>query len=404
MLNKAMKLMDQRDNMINEAYEVLRVLDAKDVTEVQPVTNITINKGKIVAVEITKEIVKEVQITNEEELNRVYDENARHIRRINELTEETIALENEIAFKDGQMISLNKQVKELEDKVAELQAALNAKKLTKVKTMQDELKDYKEELDKEADAVEYNDAVLNKLKADLAKAKELVNKQTAPNMKSAYEKKIAKLEKQIEERINELANDKDTIEIHVADKHSKALYGTVTIDNKVYNFRATANHAMPIVYGAMNMEIINKVKNMIENNNKMMNRSFYFCTAEENEFDNVIYDFDNNAVIWRTHEGHFKGYNDTYIFAWDGKADAPMRKLFKNALLDKKSLWKPMTKTATGSTAMEAEGKRLMALCEKLFDKNATEYTNEIVVNTNDTVANTKDEEIDPLEGAYDME
>ena len=404
MLNKAMKLMDQRDNMINEAYEVLRVLDAKDVTEVQPVTNITINKGKIVAVEITKEIVKEVQITNEEELNRVYDENARHIRRINELTEETIALENEIAFKDGQMISLNKQVKELEDKVAELQAALNAKKLTKVKTMQDELKDYKEELDKEADAVEYNDAVLNKLKADLAKAKELVNKQTAPNMKSAYEKKIAKLEKQIEERINELANDKDTIEIHVADKHSKALYGTATIDNKVYNFRATANHAMPIVYGAMNMEIINKVKNMIENNNKMMNRSFYFCTAEENEFDNVIYDFDNNAVIWRTHEGHFKGYNDTYIFAWDGKADAPMRKLFKNALLDKKSLWKPMTKTATGSTAMEAEGKRLMALCEKLFDKNATEYTNEIVVNTNDTVANTKDEEIDPLEGAYDME
>ena len=404
MLNKAMKLMDQRDNMINEAYEVLRVLDAKDVTEVQPVTNITINKGKIVAVEITKEIVKEVQITNEEELNRVYDENARHIRRINELTEETIALENEIAFKDGQMISLNKQVKELEDKVAELQAALNAKKLTKVKPMQDELKDYKEELDKEADAVEYNDAVLNKLKADLAKAKELVNKQTAPNMKSAYEKKIAKLEKQIEERINELANDKDTIEIHVADKHSKALYGTVTIDNKVYNFRATANHAMPIVYGAMNMEIINKVKNMIENNNKMMNRSFYFCTAEENEFDNVIYDFDNNAVIWRTHEGHFKGYNDTYIFAWDGKADAPMRKLFKNALLDKKSLWKPMTKTATGSTAMEAEGKRLMALCEKLFDKNATEYTNEIVVNTNDTVANTKDEEIDPLEGAYDME
>mgnify|MGYP006337268923 CR=1 FL=1 len=70
-INQAQKLMDQRRIMIAEATEILAILGAtqEEMQHKEQVINITINKGQIVAVETTKEIVKEV--SNEEELNRL---------------------------------------------------------------------------------------------------------------------------------------------------------------------------------------------------------------------------------------------------------------------------------------------------------------------------------------------
>ena len=84
MLNKATKLMDQRNNMIKEAYQVLNVLGV-DVTQ-QVINQIIINKGKIVKVEVTNE-------------------------------DEIIKLENEITFKDGQIFGLNNRIKQLEEEI-----------------------------------------------------------------------------------------------------------------------------------------------------------------------------------------------------------------------------------------------------------------------------------------------
>ena len=61
MLNKARKLMEQRQVMISEAKEVLAVLGA-EIDSVTEITNqIVINKGRIVEVEVTKEIIKETK-------------------------------------------------------------------------------------------------------------------------------------------------------------------------------------------------------------------------------------------------------------------------------------------------------------------------------------------------------
>ena len=99
MLNKATKLMDQRNNMIKEAYQVLNVLGV-DVTQ-QVINQIIINKGKIVKVEVTNE-------------------------------DEIIKLENEITFKDGQIFGLNNRIKQLEEEIEALKAQMITTKVEEV--------------------------------------------------------------------------------------------------------------------------------------------------------------------------------------------------------------------------------------------------------------------------------
>ena len=127
MLNKATKLMDQRNNMIKEAYQVLNVLGV-DVAQ-QVINQITINKGKIVKVEVA----------NNEELDRLCKENDRHMRRINELYV-TIddyqlrmnCLEDEIHFRDEQILGYQNQIKQLEEEVKTLKAQMITTKVEEV--------------------------------------------------------------------------------------------------------------------------------------------------------------------------------------------------------------------------------------------------------------------------------
>ena len=403
MLNKANKIMEQRIAMINEAREVLLVLGAE---EAPVVTNsVVINKGKIVEIQT----VKEVKVTNNEELDRLRKENDKHMRIINELYA-TIddyqlrmnCLEDEIHFRDGQILGYQNQIKQLEDKIAELQGALNAKKLVKkVKPMEEILKEeFKQQqaINEEQQTINEEDEVLKQLYAQLQMLNE---KMENARYKDKVQFAINKITKQIEERKQQLMTETDTINIQVTDTYHHDLQGTVTIDEKEYFFKATNTHHMPIVYGAMNMDIIDKAKHLINTRVKAMNIPFSFA-PQGTEFDEVVYDFERGIVVWKTIEGQFKGYTNDYIFAWDTKHNVPMRKLFKNALEDKKTLYKPMN-GSNGSKKQKEEGIRIMTLIHDIFD---AQETNEIVVNTQEeNVNNTNEEAVsDALFGVDDME
>ena len=83
MLNKAQKLMNQRNEMINEAKQVLATLKATEdeMMYKAPMTNITINKGKIIEVEVTND---ELQIA----YDKLAEDFANRCERIEELKDE----------------------------------------------------------------------------------------------------------------------------------------------------------------------------------------------------------------------------------------------------------------------------------------------------------------------------
>ena len=391
MLNKATKLMDQRNNMIKEAYQVLNVLGV-DVAQ-QVINQITINKGKIVKVEVT----------NNEELDRLCKENDRHMRRINELYV-TIddyqlrmnCLEDEIHFRDEQILGYQNQIKQLEEEVKTLKAQMITTKVEEVIDVKEPeiIIDEPEEL-----TYDENDEVLQNLYVKLKQGQMTLEK-CKPMLKAKVQKSIELLEKQIAERIEELKNNKDTLTMEVADTMHHDVQGEITINDKTYLYKATNNHYMPIVYGAMSQDILDKAKEMINKRVKTMNIPFNFA-PQVTEFDEVVYDFERQIVVWKTTEGQYKGYTNEYIFVWDTKHAVPMRKLFKNALNDKRTLYKPMN-GANGSKKQKEEGQRILSLIDDIFGRE----TNEIVVNTNENVNNNTNEEdvSDALFGVDDME
>ena len=393
MLNKAPKLVnkqaeertvmaDKAKSVIRDAQDALKVLGFEVVSEdeifqetketIQP---IVINKGHIVEVQT----IKEVHVTNDEELNRLYDENARHIRRIEELTEESIQLENEITFKDGQIIGLNKQVKELEDKVAELQSALNAKKLTKVKTMQDELKDYKEELDKEADAMEAKpeQPKRNPLLDKIKKAKDWTIEEA---IESAKEDIVRKTEEKEAAKAKlpeySLEYNEKTFDKSIESRTMFGIYGTITIDKASYKFEATNNHHMPIVYGCYDEEVIRIAKEII------MNEVERFTFMNEREIGAPSYAHINDVefplVVWRLTDDKgnvtYHGYGSTkqydYVLTWDKKKyNYVGRKLVKNLFTDQTNAWKKL--------ANESHANKFRAVCKEIWPEDFTNDDND---------------------------
>jgi hypothetical protein len=410
--NKAMKTMEQlRKTQETIASEIARLTEMKkdidsalavygvevtnEIVYEQPQTIININKGKIV----------EVQVTNEEELNRLYEENARHIRRINELAaenekliDETIELENQIAFKDGQITGLQRRIKELETKEA---------KATKVKAMQDELKEYKEQITKDNERLEaYVQNVVNKqptndLKDKLAKIKAVQERQEKINNMTPDEiheylkpsDKAVERAEQVKREKQELIDKYELTYKAVNYKENMetvyCVFGTIKLAGKTFSYKATNLHDNPIVFGCMDMNLIRETRDVLT---KLM--SFGFATTEKEGYDNVVYDFANDIVIWKTHDNQYKGYTSQYVFVWDGITSTPCRKALKSALNNKVAM-KPMT-TATTSEKQFELGQRIIALCKEHFDKHE-EFTNEVVVNTNDELDldDITDEEID---------
>ena len=371
MLNKATKIMSQRndykDELVNElntlGFEVStldNLIPTNTVEETKEQPAIIINKGHIVEVQTIKEVV----INN---------------------TDEIIALENEIAFKDGQILGLNKQIKELEDKVAELQSALNAKKLTKVKSMQDELKDYKEEL-KGGDAVETKSEQPKKKTRDMSFMKKLEQNKPQPfTLESALEKAIEVEEKKTEEK--ELAKaqfpnynfeyETVTFDKDIDARTNFGIRGTITFDDASYKFEATNNHHMPIVWGCMDEAVIRLAKDIIMHEVER----FSFMNDMENNAANYshINDAVNPLVVWRLTDENgrvkYHGYDKTRALTWEMTKfnNYVGRKMISNIFEDEKvtgrALWKKLSNKQLSD--------KFMAVCKELWPEDFTNDDND---------------------------
>ena len=357
--------MDQRKAMIAEAREVLAVLGAEDA--VVPMSQVTINKGKIV------EVTKEVVIDN---------------------TDEIITLENEIAFKDGQIIGFKRQIKELEDKVAELQSVLDAKKLTKVKPIQEELKEYKQELNKESDAMaqpKKTNSKLNGLKS----------------MKNNFSLKAANEELKDKEEIKLEANEiKINWKQDVFDEKVNSfscmmmgVHGDITINDKSYKFTARREYSLPIVY-SFDEEVVRIAKEEI-------NKIDRFKLATERTTNDINSKYANDKEypikVWRLTEdnGHvtYHGFtkdkaNKLVALTWApdkmDKKNCVGRALVSNLFTDKEN-WKSLRDN-------KVLADKFMAVCSDIWPEDFTkelEDTNEIVVDfTNDPTAGCDDLDI----------
>lgn len=382
MLNKATKLInkqaeertvmaDKAKAVIKDAQDALKVLGFEEASldeifqetkeTIQP---IVINKGHIVEVQT----IKEVYVANDKELNRLYDENARHIRRINELTEESIQLENEISFKDGQIMGLNKQVKELEDKVAELQSALNAKKLTK-----------EDKTNKGGGAVSSNpeQPKRNPLLDKIKKAKDWTIEEA---IESAKEDIVRKTEEKEAAKAKlpeySLEYNERTFDKSIESRTMFGIYGTITIDKASYPFEATNNHHMPIVYGCYDEEVIRIAKDIIVNEVER----FTFMNEREVGAADYRYAKDETypVVVWRLTDDKgnvtYHGYSCTkqysYILTWDkAKFNYVGRKLVKNAFSDAPNMWKKLTN--------EQLADKFRAVCASIWPEDFTNDDND---------------------------
>ena len=414
-----MKLMETRKAMIEEAHKVLNVLGAEDIVNVATEENvivpqITINKGQIVAVTDPRD---------QEEIDNLYKEIGRHIGRINQLAVENDELKESLNFKELLLNEFRDNMDEkiqtihtLEKQLADAQARIN--ELTNTAREEEPVMEQQT-----VETYDKNDAVL---KALYEKLELLESKLPKTKLKEVTQKHIDKTKEEIAARIEELKNCTDSIvTMTVTDQHDHCVEGTVKVNDKEYLYRASSRHHNPLVFGAMDTNIITKVKDMIINRTKAMNIGFSF-NFSDSEFDEVVYRTEDNIVVWRTIEGQYKGYTDKYIFVWDGKAAVPMRKLMKNALNDKKTLYKPMN-GSNGSKAQKIEGERIMTLIKDIFaddfapvtnddnkeytndnsnvvtNDDVIEDTNEIVVDTNDNNA-VEESDAEGLWGVDDME
>ncbi len=425
MLNKATKLINKQSEertvmadevraVIRNAQDALKVLGFEEASldeifqetkeTIQP---IVINKGHIVEVQT----IKEVYVTNDEELAELKDtieemqlkidcqeEELNYYReKESEYDADVEGMEDEIRFRDGQILALNKQVKELEDKIAELQSALNAKKLTK-----------ENKTNKGGDAVnaQPDKPKRNPLLDQIKKAKdwtieEAVNSAKEDMARKAEEKEATKAKlPEYSLEYNERTFDKS-----IESRTMFGIYGTITIDKASYKFEATNNHHMPIVYGCYDEEVIRIAKEII------MNEVERFTFMNERERGAANYAHINDAefplVVWRLTDDKgnvtYHGYGSTkqydYVLTWDKKKyNYVGRKLVKNLFTDQTNAWKKL--------ANESHANKFRAVCKEIWpedftnddndpeptkDKKATQSTKEQHQHTNEQHQSTKE-------------
>ena len=225
--------------------------------------------------------------------------------------------------------------------MAELQSTLNAKKLTKVKSMQDELKDYKEEL-------KGGDAVKKCNKLDLLKKVKESEKRKEENMKKDLVKEALKAAEEEAQRKAEekeaakaqmpkytIAHEIVTFNKDIVSSTDFGVQGKIALETEEYAFEATNNHHMPIVYGCMSEETVRLVKQIITNEvdrfnfmNELESGAANFTHAQDEEFP---------LVVWRLTDDkgnvNYHAYTDKYVLIWNNnKFKVPARKMLKYAL------------------------------------------------------------------------
>lgn len=404
--NRAMQFMNERRNMIEEAneqirdgFETLAILKAteEEMMYQAPKTNITINKGKIIEVEVTNE-----------ELQKAYDQLAADYANRCERIEE---LKDELEIKNALIENLRAQLRAAEQN----QRVIYVERDEEVENTEEEtaVADDELEISKGGDAmssfINIPDEFMNN-----KRIKELLKYYT-DKLNEVTEDKIVfgkpfTIEQQKRIIINK-ANDelgkamsqctqsdshKLTVDEIVRANGVTALFGKITLGGKEYAFKYDATFELPVVYGCMNMDLIHEAKAVLDGLGRLDRDE---SNLGQKHVNAVKYDFENNIVVWISDDGCFKGYTDKYAFVWDPSHAQPCGITVINALSNFKR-YRKMNKSWGNGFVARAEF--IMNYCRKMdmrtTNEEIPEETNEVEVdfstpqNTNDEVVSEWDD------------
>ena len=421
-----MKKYELLNQLLNEKAEAMKTIEELcaewNITlsdkEAQVINNIIINKGKVVEVQTTKEVVidntdndriqelEEKLAFKELLLNEFKDNMDEKIKTTHELENKIEDLEIELESKDmfieGMKISYEQQI-------AELKATI---KRLNVKIMfleaEDEVFEEEEEIVADNDG---GDAVslfnIPEEYKDNQEIKSIVEKNTekynnaqgfgaGPFQVTAEQEKeeiIKQTNKAIQKCIDEMKKT-DDYKISLTKLYDKknqvvtAVKGHITLAGRQYAFKYGATHENPCVYGCMDMNLITEAKKVLDSVSGMIKD-----TTEQKHAYDVVYAFDKGYVVWQAEDGCYKGYTKDYAFSWDGRQAQPCGATLMNAIENKP--FRPMNKSWGNGLVKRAN--EIMAFC-KTIDKyfkstnEEPEETNEIIVNTNDVALNVAKE------------
>lgn len=404
-INQAQKLMDQRKIMIAEATEILAILGAtqEEMQHKEQIVNITINKGKIVAIEKTKEII--IDNTDDTTIEMLRETIRRQNEIMNDMNKEYAELQEKLNFKEllldefrNNMDEKISRIHELEDKIAKLEdlKSTSTVEVTKGETEEaitkggdsmalpinipDKYLDDPEMIEAiRLWTAEYNKPFEDKVVFGKPYSAEAQKNQVVKKANSV----LVNLMKQIDAR----RSTNLTYETIKAANGITGAFGEITLNNKKYAFKYDATFEYPTVFGAMSMDIIAQAKAVLDKTINFDRDETQLGQKHKNE---TIYDFDNNIVVWVADDGCFKGYTDKHAFVWDPSHAMPIGTPVASALKNK---WKKMN--ASWGKNFPALAAFIMDYCRQINnntnDEIDLEDTNEIIIETHKTatVVNT---------------
>lgn len=421
-----MKKYELLNQLLNEKAEAMKTIEELcaewNITlsdkEAQVINNIIINKGKVVEVQTTKEVVidntdndriqeLEEKLTFKELLLNEFKDNMDEKIKImneqkNKIEDLEIELESKDMFIEGMKLSYEQQIAELKATIRRLN--------TKIMFLEAEDEVFEEEEEIVADN-DGGDAVslfnIPEEYKDNQEIKSIVEKNTekynnaqgfgaGPFQVTAEEEKeeiIKQTNKAIQKCIDEMKKT-DDYKISLTKLYDKknqvvtAVKGHITLAGRQYAFKYGATHENPCVYGCMDMNLITEAKKVLDSVSGMIKD-----TTEQKHAYDVVYAFDKGYVVWQAEDGCYKGYTKDYAFSWDGRQAQPCGATLMNAIENKP--FRPMNKSWGNGFVKRAN--EIMAFC-KTIDKyfkstnEEPEETNEIIVNTNDVALNVAKE------------
>lgn len=421
-----MKKYELLNQLLNEKAEAMKTIEELcaewNITlsdkEAQVINNIIINKGKVVEVQTTKEVVidntdndriqelEEKLAFKELLLNEFKDNADEKIKTINaqknKIEDLEIELESKDMFIEGMKLSYEQQIAELKATIRRLN--------TKIMFLEAEDEVFEEEEEIVADN-DGGDAVslfnIPEEYKDNQEIKLIVEKNTekynnaqgfgaGPFQVTAEQEReeiIKQTNRAIQKHIDEMKKT-DDYKISLTKLYDKknqvvtAVKGHITLAGRRYAFKYGATHENPCVYGCMDMNLITEAKKVLDSVSGMIKD-----TTEQKHAYDVVYAFDKGFVVWQAEDGCYKGYTKDYAFSWDGRQAQPCGATLMNAIENKP--FRPMNKSWGNGFVKRAN--EIMAFC-KTIDKyfkstnEEPEETNEIIVNTNDVVLNVAQE------------
>ena len=405
MLNKAQKLMNQRTEMINEAKQVLATLQATEdeMMYKAPMTNITINKGKIIEIEVTND---ELQIA----YDKLAEDFANRCERIEELKDELEIKQHIINHQNTVIKSLEQQIEKLkkqankpqikyvevapdpeynEEVVPVVEEQIDKTDWFSFMSIPEELKDdeYVNNMYKSCGSM-YNNATETRLRTRIIRTKEQEMEKQINDFNNVVEEAMKKLEKTAKYNLslNRIENKKTNAYTSV--------YGKITLDGKEYAYKYDATFEYPVVYGCMDMNLIKEATSVL-----IPKAQFTLSDDDgsKKHVHDVHYDFANNIVVWISDDGIFKGYTDKYAFVWDPSQAVPCG-IPNLRAMDNFKRYKKMNAQCWSKGPAEI-GQSIMEYCRKMMEEtNAVKQTTkEIATQVTEELDTTNDIDDDDL-------